>query len=57
MICVICERDLEIPDNAVVLRNRFGVTTYQFPEDHQVHVFRTGKVRASQKKTKSPQKV
>jgi hypothetical protein len=49
MICRICNRDLEIPSNAIELRRRFRLALYQLPEDKQVHEFRIEKVRAEKK--------
>jgi hypothetical protein len=31
MICKICDRDLEIPDGAILIRRRFGNEMYLFP--------------------------
>jgi hypothetical protein len=31
MICTICDRDLEIPDDAILIRTRFGKAMYLFP--------------------------
>ena len=31
MICKICDRDLEIPDDAILIRRRFGKAMYLFP--------------------------
>ena len=46
MICRICGRDLEIPADAFLLRNKFGFAMYQFPgKDRAVHEFKTGKLR------------
>src|ERR1700682_1209598 len=39
-VCRICSREFEIPADAVVLRQRFGIAMYRFPMDGQVHEFR-----------------
>ena len=54
MICRICNRDLEIPADAILLRQRFGIWLYQFPEDKQVHEFIINQRASRPKLSKTP---
>ena len=51
MTCRICEKQFdEIPIGTIEIHRPYGTVMYRFP-DGQIHEFKLGKPRASQKKT------